>query len=176
MVLGVLGVQDRVVDALSFYALCDLPRLSNVDVHDQVLLVAFFIHNLQADSLRGLLVAENELALLRLVVFAFLCSSVLCVVGDRDLATSSRDTLQVQFEGANRLNNLNLSVVKAEDTAVVVIEDHDGGHVGSSKLDAGLHLGNAVLTSHVVVKNLKGDHLLGLSRSKGKGSNGLNVV
>merc|ERR1711887_515160 len=138
-VLGVLGVEDGVVDTLSFYALCDLPWLSNVDIHDQVFLVAFLVGDLQTDSLRCLLVVEDELALLCFVVFTFLCRAVLGVVWDRNLATSSRDTLQFQFKGADRLNNLNLSIVKAEDTAVVVVEDHDGGHVGCSKLDAGLH-------------------------------------
>merc|ERR1719239_1922742 len=202
-VIRVLGVEDGVVNALSFYALCDLPWLSNVDIHDQVFLVAFLVGDLQTDSLRCLLVVEDELALLCFVVFSFLCCAVLGVVWDRNLATSSRDTLQFQFKGANRLNNLNLSIVEAEDTAVVVVEDHDGGHVGCSKLDAGLHLGNSifaghgdlreglsvlapqvgdadvevlVLLKHVVVKNLQGDHLLGLPRSKGKGSNSLNVV
>merc|ERR1719239_1769619 len=63
-VLGVLGVEDGVVNALSFYALCDLPWLSNVDIHDQVFLVAFRIGDLQTDSLRCLLVVEDELALL----------------------------------------------------------------------------------------------------------------
>merc|ERR1712112_569901 len=147
-VLGVLGVKDGVVNALSFYALCNLPWLSDADIHDQVLLVALFVRDLQADSLRCLLIVEDEFSLLGLVVFSFLCCSVLGVVWDRNLATSSRDTLQLQFKGANRLNNLNLSIVEAEDTAVVVVEDHDGGHVGCSKLDAGLHLSNAVFTSH----------------------------
>merc|ERR1712055_484911 len=202
-VFGVLGVEDGVVNALSFYALCDLPWLSNVDIHDQVFLVAFLIGDLQTDSLRCLLVVEDELALLCFVVFSFLGRAVLGVVWDGNLATSSRNTLQFQFKGANRLNNLNLSIVEAEDTAVVVVKDHDGGHVGCSKLDAGLHLSNSVFASHrnlreglsvlapqvgdadvevlvllkhVVVKNLQGDHLLGLPRSKGKGSNSLNVV
>merc|ERR1719472_349910 len=202
-VLGVLGVKDGVVDTLSLYALCDLPWFSDVDVHDQVLLIAFLIRDLQADCLRCFLVAEDELALLCFVVFSFLCCSVLSVVWDCNLATSSRDTLQLQLKGANRLNNLNLRIIEAEDTAVVVVEDHDGGHVGCTELDAGLHLSNAVLAGHrdlreclsvlspqvgdadvevlvllkhVIVKNLQGDHLLGFSRSKGKGSNSLNVV
>merc|ERR1719365_168372 len=169
----------------------------------RVLGVAFLVSDLQTDCLRCLLIVEDELALLCLVVFSFLCCAVLGVVWDRNLATSSRDTLQFQFKGANRLNNLHLSIVKAEDTAVVVVKDHDGGHVGCSKLDAGLHLSNSVFASHrnlreglsvlapqvgdadvevlvllkhIIVKNLKGDHLLGLPRSKGKCSNSLNVV
>merc|ERR1711936_626545 len=56
-VLGVLGVKDGVVDTLSFHALCDLPWFSDVDVHDQVLLIAFLIRDLQADCLRCFLVA-----------------------------------------------------------------------------------------------------------------------
>merc|ERR1719472_639248 len=202
-VLRVLGVEDGVVNALSFYALCNLPWLSDADIHDQVLLVALLIGDLQADSLRCFLVVEDEFSLLGLVVLSFLGRPVLGVVWDRNLATSSRDTLQFQFKGADRLNNLNLSIVKAEDTAVVVVEDHDGGHVGCSKLDAGLHLSNSVFASHrhlreglsvlapqvgdadvevlvllkhVIVENLKGDHLLGLPRSESKGSNSLNVV
>merc|ERR1712051_995867 len=91
-VLGVLGVEDGVVNALSFYALCDLPWLSNVDIHDQVFLVAFLIGDLQTDSLRCLLVVEDELALLCFVVFTFLGRAVLGVVWDGNLATSSRDT------------------------------------------------------------------------------------
>ena len=168
---------------------CNLPWLSNADIHNQVLLIAFLVRDLQTDclpdivshlktirgwivfltdlyvfiiscifhvlSLRCLLIVEDELALLCLVVFSFLCCAVLGVVWDGNLATSSRDTLQFQFKGANRLNNLNLSIVKAEDTTVVVVKDHDGGHVGCSKLDAGLHLSNSVFAGHRNLREMR---------------------
>merc|ERR1719367_1940078 len=130
-------------------------------------------------------------------------SSVLSAVGDSDLASGSRDTLDLDLVHSDRLNNLSLSVLEGEDSAVIVVQNHDGGHVWCAELSAGLHRAGAVITSHVdllegtailaakvgdtdievlvllkhvIVKNLKGDVLAGLAGSEGQGSDGLDVV
>merc|ERR1719330_985436 len=138
-----------------------------------------------------------------LVVDTLLGSSVLSAVGDSDLASGSRDTLDLDLVHSDRLNNLGLSILEGEDTAVVVVQNHDGGHVGGSELGAGLHGAGAVISNHVdllegtsvlaakggdtdievlvllkhvIVKNLKSHVLAGLAGSEGQGSDGLNVV
>merc|ERR1719330_1478734 len=198
-----LGVQNRVVNTLSFFSLGNVSGLFNVHVHDQVLLICLFINDGDLNDFLGLLVGVHKLTLDGLVVDTLLGSSVLSAVGDSDLASGSRDTLDLDLVHSDRLNNLGLSILEGEYTAVVVVQNHDGGHVGGSELGAGLHGAGAVISNHVdllegtsvlaakvgdtdievlvllknvIVKNLKGDVLAGLAGSEGQGSDGFDVV
>ena len=132
------------------------------------------------------------------VILSGLGSSVLGGVRDCDLATSAGHTSDLQFKVSDRFNNFSLVLFELEDTAVIVVQDHDGGHVRGSKLDGGNHLSvnfdagglDAVLASrvvdadvevlvlfkYVVVLNGESDLLLGDSGSEGQGADGFGVV
>jgi len=73
------------------------------------------------------------------VVLSGLGSSFLGGVWHSDLATGSRHTAKLKLVSSNALNNLSLGVLELEDTAVIVVKDHDSCHVWCSKLDGGNH-------------------------------------
>jgi len=82
------------------------------------------------------------------VVLSGLGGSLLGGVGDGDLATGTGHPGDLELESADALHNLGLGVLELEDAAVIVVQDHDGGHVGGAELEAGhhralhVHLGN----------------------------------
>merc|ERR1719438_700715 len=202
--LSNLNVHDQVLlVALFVLALSDMSWLSNLNVHDQVLLVALFVRDGNADSFGCFLVFIHKFSFLSFIVGSLLGSSVFSVVWDCNLATSTGDTLNFKFVSSNRFNNLSFGILKSKDTAVVVVKNHDSGHVGGSHLAGGLQRPPAILSFNfnlfewlailaakvrdtdievfillkdVVIKNLKGHHLLSLTRSKCQSSNSFNIV
>jgi len=132
------------------------------------------------------------------VILSGLGSSVFSGVRNGDLAASSGHASDLEFKVSDRFNNFSLVFLELEDTAVVVVQDHDGGHVRGSELDGGdqlavdVQVGDLdavlaprvvdadvevlILLKDVVIFNGEGHLLFGNSGSEGQGADGFGVV
>merc|ERR1719402_665144 len=199
--LWVLSVEFSKVSSLSFAG--NMSGFSDVDVHNQILLVTLLIQDRNADHLVCLLVLEFDLSFNALVVLALLGRSLLGAVGDRDGAAGAGNPHDLELEGADTLRDLGLALLEAKEAAVVVVQDHDGGLGRDAELDGGrrdvvsilverVHVGDGqavlaaqvgqtdvevlVLLKDVVVLNGEVNKLLSLAGSKGEGADSLSVV
>merc|ERR1719402_2104650 len=193
--LWVLSVEFSKVSSLSFAG--NMSGFSDVDIHNQILLVALLVQDRNADNLVCLLVLEFDLSFNALVVLALLGRSLLGAVGDRDGAAGAGNPPDLELEGADTLRDLGLALLEAKEAAVVVVQDHDGGLGWDAELDGGrrdvlsvlvesVHVRDwqAVLAAQVgqtdvevlVVLDGEVDKLLRLAGSEGEGADSLSVV
>merc|ERR1712002_457501 len=128
-----------------------------------------------------------------LIIFSVSSFRNISVVRDSNLATSTRNTLDLQFISTNRFNNLSFRIFKTKNTTVIIIKNHYSGHVRGSKLTVGLHdllpiftfnfyflerftilatkvryadIKMFIFFKDIIIKNFQGNHLLSFTRAK----------
>lgn len=85
------------------------------------------------ENLLALVIIEYQITVHIFVVFARLCGAALRPVRDSYFAAGARESLHFKLIDANRFGELVILSRYRKDAAMIVVQDHHGGHIWCGK-------------------------------------------